>query len=655
MLLDSHIGRIASKEFTLFFASPVAYLFLAVFSALTLFAFFWGEAFFSRNISDARPLFEWMPVFLIFLACALSMRMWSEERRSGTLEYVLTQPVPVWKFVIGKFLSCTTLLAIALLMTLPLPITVALIGNLDWGPVIAGYFAAFLLGSVYLSAGLFVSARSDNQIVSLILSIILCGSLYLIGSPVITKFFGNDIGEWLHLLGTGSRFEAITRGVIDLRDIYYYISVIALFLTLNVYSLERERWAVLGNRRYHNAWRTFTALLIANVLGVNLWLGQISLLRIDATEGNIYSISDATRGYLHELKEPLLIRGYFSSKTHSLLAPLVPQIRDLMREYEVAGNGQVRIEFIDPITNPEMEDEANQKYGINAVPFQISNRYQTALVNSYFNVLIEYGDEYQTLGFNDLIEVKAGNETDILVQLRNPEYDITRAIKKNVESYQAGGDLFDTVQDELIFTAYISQGQNLPPQLVSLKNLIEKELEKTASTAQGHFKIEFKNPDANDGEIALQIKEDYGFKPMATNLLDSNRFFFYMTLSQGKQVVQIPLGDMKIASFRHNLKSAIKRFTRGFTKTLALFVPKPDSQLARYGVDKGNFTELETFLGQNHRVYREDLSDGHVNPEADILVLAAPKELERKQLFAVDQFLMRGAPLLLLHRPSPTN
>jgi len=104
------VRRVAAKEVTLFFASPVAYLFLAAFAAVTLFVFFWGEAFFSRNIADVRPLFEWMPVLLIFLASTLTMRLWSEERRTGTLEHVLTQPAPLWCFVLGKFLGCLVLL-----------------------------------------------------------------------------------------------------------------------------------------------------------------------------------------------------------------------------------------------------------------------------------------------------------------------------------------------------------------------------------------------------------------------------------------------------------------------------------------------------------------------------------------------------------------
>src|SRR5690606_9106706 len=401
------IRRIAAKEAGLFFASPVAYLFLAAFAAVTLFIFFWGESFFARNIADVRPMFEWMPLLLVFLASTLTMRLWSEERRTGTLEHVLTQPVPLWQFVIGKFAGCLLLLGIALLITLPLPLTVAILGDLDWGPVWAGYLATFLLGAAYLSIGLFVSARSDNQIVSLISAVALCGFFYLLGSPTLTGFFGNEGGEWLRLLGTGSRFDSITRGMIDLRDLYYYLSIIAVFLALNTYVLERERWAAGGKREHHRQWRLVTALLAANAIGANLWLGQITSLRVDATEGKLFSISESTELYLAQLREPLLLRGYFSAKTHPLLAPLVPQLRDLMREYQIAGAGRVRVEFVDPTTDTTVAEEAGQQYGIEPVPFQVADRYESAIVSSYFNVLVQYGSEYEVLDFGDLIEVRS--------------------------------------------------------------------------------------------------------------------------------------------------------------------------------------------------------------------------------------------------------
>jgi ABC-2 type transport system permease protein len=655
MPLDNTIRRITTKELTLFFASPIGYLFLASFAAITLFIFFWGETFFARNIADVRPLFEWMPILLIFLTSALTMRMWSEERRSGTLEHVLTQPQGIWRFVAGKFLACLALLAIALLITLPLPITVAMIGDLDWGPVWSGYLATLLLGAAYLSVGLFVSARSDNQIVSLISAVAVCGLLYLIGSPAITDFFGNTAGEWLRALGTGSRFDAITRGVIDVRDFVYYLSIIAIFLVLNTYSLEKERWATTGNTGHHKSWKYGTALLIANAIAVNLWLGQINVLRMDTTQGNLYSISDATRNYLSHLQEPLLIRGYFSSKTHPLLAPLVPQMHDLIREYQVAGDGRVRVEFVDPITDPELEKEANSKYGIEPVPFQVADRYQSSLVNSYFNVLVKYGEEFQVLGFRDLIEVKSQGTGDLDVQLRNPEYDITRAVKKVLLAYQSGGNVFDTVKGDLTFTAYVSADDKLPKQLASFKKAVKNVVNDYGSKSGGRLKSQFLDPQANSGQIAQQIASDYGFKPMVAGLFDSNQFYFYMTLSKGDQIVQIPLGDMTGDDFKLAMDAGIKRFAKGFTKTVALVAPKSNPQMARFGMGGPQFTQLEKVLGADYNIKHDDLKDGSVDSEADLLILAAPKDLDKKQLFAVDQFLMRGGTVIAATSPYSAN
>lgn len=653
------LRRIAHKEITLFFSSPIAYLFLAVFAGITLFAFFWGKAFFARNIADVRPLFEWMPVLLIFLASTLTMRMWSEERRSGTLEHVLTQPVPLWHFVVGKFIGCMSLLAVALFITLPLPITVAIIGDLDWGPVISGYLATLLLGAAYLSMGLFVSARSDNQIVSLISAVALCGIFYLLGSKIFTDFFGTQVAEWLRLLGTGARFDSITRGVIDLRDLYYYLSLILVFLALNTFALERERWAATGNKHHHRGWQVVTALVLANALGANLWLGQIHHLRLDATEGNQFSISPATEHYLSQLQEPLLMRGYFSAKTHPLLSPLVPQIRDLMKEYEVKSNGKVRVEFVDPATNPDLEEEANQKYAIAPVPFQVADRYQAAVVNSYFNVLVQYGDEYQVLSFRDLIEVKTAAEPNMDVQLRNPEHDLTRAIKKVLHTYQAGGNLFDTVKGELVFNAYISPEAKLPKELQAFKTLVQTQVKKQQDKSANRLKVNFLEPEADGGKLGEQIAKDYGFKPMTTNLLSNERFYFYLTLSKNNQVVSIPLEDLSEASFERNLNAAIKRFATGFTKNVALVTPEPDfnNPHGSFGgpSPSAQFNQLEQFLGSELNIVREDLKDGSVTGEADVLLVMAPKNLNETQLFAIDQFLMQGGTVILASAPFTAN
>ncbi|AFV00350.1 Gldg family protein [Simiduia agarivorans] len=638
------VRRTAAKEIDLFFSSPVAYLFLGVFLAVTLFVFFWVEAFFSRNIADIRPMFEWMPVLLIFLCSTLTMRLWSEEKRTGTLEFLLTRPYGLWHFVAGKFLSCLWLLLLALCLTLPLPVTVALLGDLDWGPVWSGYLATFLLGAAYLSIGLFVSARCDNQIVSLIGAMALCSVFYLIGSPALTDFVSAPLSDWLKLLGSGARFEAIARGVIDLRDLVYYLSLTLVFLSLNTLTLEQARWANNGNKRYHRQWRTITALAVLNLLVSNVWIGQIHALRIDTTQGQQYSLSDATHRYLSELQEPLLLRGYFSDKTHPLLAPLVPQLKDLLREYEVAGKGKVRVEFIDPQTDQALEQEANEKYGIAPVPFQVADRYQASIVSSYFNVLVQYGDQYQTLGFRDFIEVMARAEGNIDVALRNPEHDLTSAIKKNLQRYQTSGNVFDAISAPVQFTGYISDDAVLPTQLIEFRARVEQELNNWVEKSDGKLAVSFANPD-NDTQLAEQLAEAHGLSPLVADIFAAKPFYFYLTLQGSDQWLTIPLEDLSQEAFARNLKAGLQRFARGFSKTVGLVTP-PNQ---RFGGRQ--FSRLSQYLGDNLLVKSEDIGDGSVSGDTDILLLAAPENLTDAQVFAVDQFLMQGGTVVMASSP----
>ncbi len=661
MLLDQMTRRIARKELSLFFASPIAYLFLGSFVAVTLFIFFWGESFFARNIADVRPMFEWMPVLLIFLSAALTMRMWSEERRSGTLEHVLTLPANPWRFVVGKFAACMALLGIALLLTLPLPITVSIIADVDWGPILSAYLATLLLGAAYLSVGLFVSSRSDNQIVSLMLTTLVCGLLYLLGAGVLTELVGNQAGDVLRSLSTGSRFESITRGVIDLRDLYYYAGIVLVFLTLNRYSLEKERWADDGNVGHHRRWRLATALIVVNALLANLWLAPLGALRADVTEGNQYSISDATRGYLAQLQEPLLIRGYFSAKTHPLLAPLVPQLQDILREYEVEGRGNIRVEIIDPVKNPEAEEEAGSKYGIRPVPFQVADRYQSAVVNSYFDILVKYGDEYKVLGFRDLMDIKQQSETDVDVQLRNPEYDITNAIKHVLYAYQSGGNLFATIQQPVNFTAYISGDEKLPESLREFKGVVEKTLNASAADSKGKLKVEIVDPDAGDGSVAQTIAEQYGFQPMASSLFDTNTFYFYMVLQNGEFGVQLPLPeDLSEDGLKRGLDAGLKRFASGFTKTVGFMAPEPTNPYQQpQGMPppppNNQFNQVRRMLSENLTVKPVTLDGGKLSEDIDLLMLLAPENLSEQQLFAVDQFLMRGGAVVAVTSPVKTS
>ncbi|MGB0085453.1 MAG: Gldg family protein [Rhodomicrobiaceae bacterium] len=651
-----NVLRIARKELSSYFASPAAFIFIGVFLAVLLFIVFWVDRFFARNIADVRPLFDWMPVLLIFLISAMTMRMWSEERRSGTLEFLMTTPASPVQLVLGKFLACFVLVAIALALTLPLPLTVAFIGPLDWGPVFGGYLATLALAAAYISVGLFVSARTDNQVVSLIVTTLICGIFYLLGSNALTALFGNAGGEILRLIGTGSRFESIERGVIDLRDIYYYLSIFGVFLVLNLYSLESLRWSARGREKKHSQWRIAALLVAANLVAANLWLGQLAWARADLTDGNVYSISNATQSYLQQLQEPLLIRGYFSAATHPLLSPLVPRLRDLLKEYEIAGNGKVRVEIIDPTREPALEAEANQQYGIKPVPFQTSSKYQTAVTNSYFNILVKYGDEFTTLGYQDLIEIKQRQGQDLDVDLRDPEYEITRAIKKVINGYRGGGNVLAGIPKGVQLAAYISADAKLPDPMPQLKKDLEALIKEYKDSAPGKFDAQIIDPAADGGQTAKKLQDSYGLQPLAAGLLNPQQFWFHLVLVSGDKVEQVPLPEaLDKAGLKRNIDATLKRLTPGALRTIALYVPPPNP-MAQYGMQQPggtspSFQMLEDKLRENATVVSADLKDGRVPEAADILFVAAPESLDNKQLFAVDQFLMKGGTVVVASSP----
>ncbi len=235
-------SSIAMRELRAYFNSPIAYVFLLAFGGSSMFAFFYVNAFFARGQADLRGLFSALPLLTLLLVPALTMRLWAEEAKTGTLELLLTLPAKDVELVWGKFLASWALLAVGLVITMPLAITVSALGNLDWGPVFGGYLGALLLGAAYLAVGQFVSAMTENQILAFILALVMCIVLYGLGTEMITGVFPDRTATILRALGTGSRFQSIARGVIDLRDLLYYVSLTLFFLGLGIGVLRAKRW-----------------------------------------------------------------------------------------------------------------------------------------------------------------------------------------------------------------------------------------------------------------------------------------------------------------------------------------------------------------------------------------------------------------------------
>ncbi len=226
------------KELRSYFNSPVAYVVIVVF--LSLVGYFHTSTLFLVNSASLRQFFSLAPVTYLALIPAITMRLLAEERKSGTIELLATKPLRDVEIVLGKFLAAWALVVIALLPTLIYYITIAFLGKIDNGPVIGGYIGLILMAGVYVSVGVFASSLTENQIVAFIVGLLFVSALFIFDKILI--FVPGWMTSVIEYLGVDFHFSSIARGVIDTRNIVYFVSVLGFMLYLSVLSLERRKW-----------------------------------------------------------------------------------------------------------------------------------------------------------------------------------------------------------------------------------------------------------------------------------------------------------------------------------------------------------------------------------------------------------------------------
>jgi len=237
MDLIRHSWAVAKREWSSYFQSPVAYIFIIIFLVLAGFFTFSVGGFYEAGQADLRGFFFWHPWLYLILVPAVAMRLWAEERRMGTIELLFTVAITPTQAIIGKMIAAWGFLTLALALTFPIPLTAAWLGQPDWGVIVAGYVASFLLAGAYLSVGMFTSALTRNQVISFVLAVGLGLFLILAGFQPVTELLSQWAPNWLvRTVAAFSfipHFEAMQRGVLDLRDVIYFASVIGfvLFLT----------------------------------------------------------------------------------------------------------------------------------------------------------------------------------------------------------------------------------------------------------------------------------------------------------------------------------------------------------------------------------------------------------------------------------------
>jgi len=241
----SNISILFKREFSSFFASPVAYVFIGIFLVLSgVFTFFVG-GFYERGQADLLPFFNFHPWLYLFLVPAIAMRSWSEERKSGTIELLMTLPISIWQAMLAKHLAAWAVLGLSLLLTFPLWLTVNYLGNPDNGIIVAAYFGSWLMSGAFLSIGMCMSAMTKNQVIAFILSVVVCFVFVVSGSNIVLDAFKSwapsmiiDVVASFSFL---THFEAMAKGVIAINDLMYFLLVTICWLFAGLVIIEQKK------------------------------------------------------------------------------------------------------------------------------------------------------------------------------------------------------------------------------------------------------------------------------------------------------------------------------------------------------------------------------------------------------------------------------
>jgi len=240
-----NMWAVGKRELGAYFASPVAYIFVIIFLLLSGFMTFMVGQFFARNSATLDAFFIWHPWLYLFLAPALGMRLWAEERRVGTLELLMTLPITAWQAIVGKFLAALSVLALALVLTFPIIITVAFLGTPDYGAIATGYLGSLAVAATYLAISCMTSAMTRNQVISFVLALVICLFNLLAGWPPVTGMVENWAPQWLvsgiAAFSAMPYLETMQKGVIDLRAAAYFITAPVFFLFTTAVILHGRR------------------------------------------------------------------------------------------------------------------------------------------------------------------------------------------------------------------------------------------------------------------------------------------------------------------------------------------------------------------------------------------------------------------------------
>lgn len=434
-LNTSFIRALAFRDIKRYFSNPTGYVFITLFIFLSAAAAFWQDRFFRNNLANLDQLNALFPLLLLAFIPALTMSVWSEEKRESTDELLFTLPATSLEVVLGKYLGVLSVYTVALVLSLSHVLVLFWLGSPDIGVLFSNYLGYWLLGAALISAGLLASAMTSNAAIAFILGAVFCSVFVFIRSTA--EMAGEWFAELVTPLSVYSSFNDLASGVISFSALVYFISITAVFLYLNTLLIDRRHWPVTLDGRptsFHYLVRV-TALLLAAV-SLNIIFSHWGF-RLDATAEQLHSLSDETDALLKELSEdrPVFVQAYISPDVPETYVQARANLLGVLREIDAQAGERVQVLFNDTEPFTETAREAREKFGI--MPRQVTDfgSARSSTEDVFLGLAFTCGAEEMVIPFLD--------------RGLSPEYEIVRSIRvvakserKKIGVFQTGINLF---------------------------------------------------------------------------------------------------------------------------------------------------------------------------------------------------------------------
>lgn len=385
---------IARKELKSYVDRPAAYILLVVFAAISLFLFY--RAAFLAGEASMRPLFNVLPWILLFFIPPITMRLFAEEEKQGTMELLLTQPISDMDVLAGKFLGALVFVGIALASTIPAAITLRVGGPVDFGVVAAQYLGAMLLSAVFIATGLLASGLTKNQVVASIIAMTINFVLLILGFDAVLLAAPPAVGAVLQAVSSLTHFENMGRGVVDLRDVLYFLGMLAGFGALAYLTLKSKRIS-RSSPYYANLQGGMAAVVIIAVL-VNVLAGYLGSRRLDLTENAMFTLSPATIKILRGLNDVINVKLYASADLPAELGLTFRDTKDLLGDYASISGGKVQVKTLYPSGEDKVAQEA-QGAGIQPVQFNVVAQDEFQVKRGYLGIAVQSGSKKEAIPF----------------------------------------------------------------------------------------------------------------------------------------------------------------------------------------------------------------------------------------------------------------